>query len=709
VSGGNERDPVDGLRHGPEAHGRELEALSRELEVERRERRRLEGLLTTERQVLAGLGSLAPAEEILLALIRAMEDQIPGGQASILFLEEGRIQSGPAPSLNPDYMAALDGLPIGPMEGSCGTAAFRGETVLVSDVRTDELWKNYRTFGETYGFTACWSVPMKNSRGQVLGTLAVYRDRPGLPDPFTLELLERSAALAALALQRSRMLERLRETSDRLSLIHESSPVGIVLSEIATSRLLEVNEAWVKTVGWSRDEMLGRTSLELGIWADPNERESLARQLMETGSVTNQLVRIRRKDGTIRQLRVHVHRVEVDGVPCAVSLQRDVTEVVEQEERLRRAERLATVGTLVGGVAHELNNPLASIVGFCDLLLESDDRSEVPETLELIRREALRMTRIVDDVRVLARDAFGQASSPSQGVDAHEVLNHVLRLRGYTLRTSNITVEQDLASGSLPVALDRGGLEQILLNLLTNAQHALSHKKDGRRVLRLVTRSQAKMGVIRVVDTGVGIPKERMGRVFDPFYTTKEPGEGMGLGLSLVQKLVHDVGGELGLRSAEGEGTVVEVSLPLAATASPEPEPRSTSVEQAEFLRVLVVDDEEPIRRLLERALRRRGHEVETAVDGREALDRLDASRDRPFDRILSDLRMPGISGDELLSRLRARGRGEESCLVFMTGDHASPEAARVLEEAGVPWIVKPFTLMEVMEVLKGDGRPSSP
>lgn len=706
---------MEELRRGPEAERselaaqrQELEARQRELEDERRERRRLEGLLITERQVLAGLGSSAPARDILLALIRSIEGQIPGGQASILFLEDDRIRSGPAPSLPPDYMAALDGLPIGPMEGSCGSAAYRGETVLVADVRSNEFWKSYRRFGEMYGFKACWSVPMKNPDGQVLGTLAVYRDEPGLPDAFTLELLERSAALAGIALHRHRILAQLRETSNRLSLIHEASPVGIILSEIASGRLLEVNEAWVRTVGWSREEMLGRTSLELGIWADPDERISVARELMETGSLEERVVRVRRKDGTFRQLRAHVHLVEVDGVPCAVSLQRDVTDVAEQEERLRRAERLATVGTLVGGVAHELNNPLASIVGFCDLLLESDDLSEVPETLELIRREALRMTRIVDDVRVLARDASDHAPSPLVSVDAHEVLGHVLRLRDYTLRTSNVSVEWDLVSGPLPVALDRGSLEQILLNLVTNAEHALVRKAKDRRELRLVTRSRGEVGIIQVVDTGVGIPKKRMGRIFDPFYTTKDPGEGMGLGLSLVQKLIDEAGGVLKLRSVEGEGTEVEVSLPLTAEATREPERRRPPPATTESLRVLVVDDEEPIRRLLERALRRRGHEVETAADGREALDCLESNGARPFDRILSDLRMPGLSGEELLARLRARGRGEDTRLVFMTGDHASPEAARVLAAAGVPWIVKPFTLGEVMELLNGGEGSSS-
>jgi len=691
----------------------EVSCLRAELETERRERRRLEGLLATEREVLTGLADGRPEDEILLALIRFIEDQVPALRASIVHLEGDRIRSGLAPSMDPAYLAAIDGLPIGPEEGSCGSAAYHGKVVLVADVATHPLWEKYRALGESNGFRACWSLPMKSPEGEVMGTLAVYRAEPGLPDEFTLGLLERSAALAGLSLQRSRTLKTLRETSERLSIIHEASPVGILLSEVRTGRLLEVNEAWAQIVGWTREELLGRTSLELGIWADPQERIPISQELLETGTVRGRPVRIRRKDGTFRLVRTHVHRVDVVGVPCAVSIQRDITEVAEQEERLRRTERLATVGTLVGGVAHELNNPLAAVQGFCQLLLDAQDDVDLRETLELIQREAGRMTRIVDDLRVLARGASSGETGTEEWVDAHEVIRHVVRLREYTFRTSNIRIRTGLGPASLPVTMEPSSLEQVLLNLVTNAEHALRTVEEGPRHLELSTGVKDGRGMIRVADSGPGIPEPLVSRVFDPFFTTKEPGEGMGLGLSLVQKLVTEAGGEVHLRNEPGKGLEVEISLPLITEKASE-DPSSTpptSPSRDGPLRVLVVDDEEPIRKLLERLLSRKGHEVVTAVDGREALECLDAaSSGRPFDRILSDLRMPGLSGPEFLRELRRRGRGEAGRLLFMTGDHASPEAARVLEGSGVPWIVKPFALQEVLKVIVrgGNGETAS-
>jgi two-component system, cell cycle sensor histidine kinase and response regulator CckA len=683
------------------------------LEAERKERERIEGLLAAERKVLDALGRGDPVEAVLLTLVEAIEAQLETALASIVFVEDGRIRSGPAPSLPEALMAALDGQEIGPQAGSCGTAAFTGTTVLVDDVFTDPLWEGYRELAERFGFRACWSVPLRDAEGQVLGTFAVYRTVPSLPDAHALELLERAAQLGALAIERSRMLEALRHSSERLSLIHQRAPMGIVLSRVDDGRVLEANEAWLDMVGYARHEVVGRSSLEVGIWADPNERAEVARQLMDAGEVTRREVRLRTRAGAVLRVEMHVDLVEVDGVTCAVSLQRDVTDERERETQLRRAERLATVGTLVGGVAHELNNPLTAVRGFSELLLAAPGLdAEGRESVELIRREAERMARVVADLRILARESHDGGEGPVRAVDLNDVIRHVTRIRSYTFETHNIALELALDPELPPVMGFRSEFEQVLLNLVTNAEHALVGEGRSDGAVRIRSRLAGDRVRVTVADNGPGIPPEQADRIFDPFFTTKPPGMGTGLGMSLVQKLVQEKGGTVSVRSEPGRGTEVALSFP-AAPQAPGSEAATTPVPLTQpgpgpRLKVLVVDDEPGIRALLVRILEREGHAVATASEGQAALDLLaSAEESGPFDVVLSDLRMPGLSGPELLERLVARGKAEEKRLLFMTGDAASAAAEATLGAASVPWMLKPFTAKEVVErvqTLAGQG-----
>jgi len=442
---------------------------------------------------------------------------------------------------------------------------------------------------------------------------------------------------------------------------------------------------------------------EEGIFAfvpDAHAREVLLAAIEEVrqkGAWSGMVTRYR-TDGTVIPVRLRMEQVADGGQPLIFTIGRDMTEEIEREQRLRRAERLGSLGTLVGGVAHELNNPLAAIVGFVQLLLMDDRMPDDREDLETIRREAERMAKIVSDLRLFARD---REDEPAAGrVSVNDVVRHVLRTREYSLRTHNVEVREEMDPDLPPVLGDRGRLEQVVLNLVVNAEQAL-HDCEGARRLLLRTRRSASGVTIQVEDSGPGIPPDHLERVFDPFFTTKPPGEGTGLGLSLVHRIVTEYGGELRVDSQVGTGTTFRIDLPRAPEAEEsagEPEP-VIRAPLGRRLRVLVVDDEEIVRQVVVRFLARNGHAVDEAADGAQALALLDGDPQR-YDVILSDLRMPGLGGDALLARLREHGQGMDRRLVFLTGDTASESASRILAEANVPVLAKPIDLNALIEML---------
>lgn len=414
-------------------------------------------------------------------------------------------------------------------------------------------------------------------------------------------------------------------------------------------------------------------------------------QSIQTGSWSGRVRRRRVDDGRIIPLQVILGRMErADGTTLIISIIRDISEELAAERRLRRAERLASVGTLIGGVAHELNNPLHAIRNFAELLLDAPRDAEEQEDLETIRREADRAAQIVADLRLLAWQSQAEEGT-KKPVDLNDVAEHVLKVRSYSLSTNNVETQRDFAEALPPIQGDRGQLEQVVLNLVVNAEQAMAGRQGEKR-LTIRTRASDRGASLTVIDTGTGIEPADMDRLFDPFWTTKPPGEGTGLGLPLVHGIVTEHRGEIHVESEPGKGTSFRIDLPASPTGDAVgPTVRTASGTAFRPLRVLVVEDEAALRRSLERYLKRRGHEVTCASEGAEALRLLEG--EQGFDVILSDLRMPGMSGEALVNRLRDDPRGLHRRLILMTGDAASPEAVKVLSSAGVPVLVKPVPL----------------
>jgi PAS domain S-box-containing protein len=477
----------------------------------------------------------------------------------------------------------------------------------------------------------------------------------------------------------------------------ESLPEGVSISD-TENRIVYANTAHGRLLGYDPGAGERRTTDFVDEAVVDAEFPRVRAALEERGTWRGRIPCRRLADGRAVPVEMLVSRVESDGEPPLLfAVLHDATEELTREQQLRRAERLASLGTLIAGVAHELNNPLSAIKGFAQLMLMDDRPEEDREALEIMRREAERAAKIVADLRLVARQTQ-ESGADRAPVDLNEVVRHVVKLRRYALTTRNVELREDL-SERLPAVLgDRSQLEQVLLNLVVNAEQALSGVEGERRLI-LRTRPSGGGVAVHVVDNGPGIRPDHLDRVFDPFWTTKAPGEGTGLGLSLVHSLVAEHGGEVRVDSEPGKGAAFTVTLPRAPRRGPREGAGAEAETRAAPLRVLVVDDEKTVRRTVVRCLERRGHRVDEAAEGGEALRMLE--EDDGYDVILSDLRMPGVSGEGFLEALRALGTGLEQRLVFVTGDAASADAARLLATARVPVLLKPFDLGELSRVVE--------
>jgi signal transduction histidine kinase len=378
-----------------------------------------------------------------------------------------------------------------------------------------------------------------------------------------------------------------------------------------------------------------------------------------------------------------------------IERERAAAQAQQQQQGLLQREKLAAMGSLLAGVAHELNNPLATILLQANLLQEDHSPTLVEEGLGEIAQAAARCERLVRQFLTLAHPHTPERTE----VDLHALITETMALLAPSLRVENIAVALHLGADLPPLWADRHQLQQVLMNLITNAQQALRQMASPRQVTLTTQVDPAHAWLtLEVTDTGPGIPRDLQARIFDPFFTTKPPGMGTGLGLSLCQGIIEGHGGTIRLISAPGHGTTFRVELPVAVPPAtrllperPAAPPSSTGVA------ILLVDDEPSFTGVLARVLRRDGHTVEIAANGRQALAKLE---ERAYDLILSDWRMPELDGPSLYRTLAQRYPHLSHRMIVLTGDTLSPEVHAFFAEHHVPQLTKPVTAAAVRRVI---------
>jgi len=373
------------------------------------------------------------------------------------------------------------------------------------------------------------------------------------------------------------------------------------------------------------------------------------------------------------------------------------------QEQLIQSEKMSAIGQLVSGVAHELNNPLAGIAAFAQLLLaEKRFPPDQRTAAETIYAESRRASRIVQNLLTFAR----QHKAEKVPTSVNQVLDDTLELRGYELRVRGIEVRREYDDDIPDTMADAHQLQQVFLNLITNAEQSMERAPGTAHHLAVGTRRSGNMIRIEIEDTGPGIPANLLERIFNPFFTTKPTGSGTGLGLSISLGIVRGHDGRIWAENAPSGGARLVVELPVVALRpSGEHQATQATPAQRDKLRILVVDDEASVRVALQRYFASRGHEVVATSSGQDALARLRAAT---YDAVIVDMRMPDLSGEQLFETLRAGDGGGENRedrahadrVIFTTGDLVNEQMRRFLDSTGRPCIRKPFEFSAFDQVL---------
>jgi PAS domain S-box-containing protein len=454
-------------------------------------------------------------------------------------------------------------------------------------------------------------------------------------------------------------------------------------------------------------ELVGRDAFEL-VHPDDVERvrQTFAEGASTPGTVASIRFRFRAKDGTWRHLEaVGRNLLDDPTVRGIVVNSRDITERVRgneelqrQREALHQTEKLAAMGSLLAGVAHELNNPLAVILGQVALLRQTTSDPTIEVRARRLDQAAERCGRIIKNFLALAR----RQPVARQRVDLNGIVSDALELVSYGLRVDNVDVRLNLAPDLPKLWADGSQLTQVFVNLITNAHHAVRDGSGSARGIEIDTAYDAAGQRVRlaVADTGPGIPAEILPRMFEPFFTTKPPGVGTGLGLSLCDSIVAGHGGTIEATNRPEGGARLTVNLPLGQSASVVEGPAGASPpERVRARRLLIVDDERDVAETLAELVAEDAEKVDVALDATAALAML---RDAPYDVILVDMKMPKLDGAGFYAELARQHPALARRVIFLTGDGLSSATAAFLAAVSPPFLEKPLKPSEVREMVQG-------
>jgi PAS domain S-box-containing protein len=495
--------------------------------------------------------------------------------------------------------------------------------------------------------------------------------------------------------------EALRKSEALFRKLIEAAPEAIVV--MRENQLVYVNPSFLKLLGYERfEDVASIPALDL---VHPEDRQSMLKRRPAEPSLSHrpppEEFRMIKKSGDLVNVESSWLYIEFEGKPASLSFIRDVTVRKQAQVQLIQTDRMATIGTLAAGVAHELNNPLAYVLLNLSLLdkelgdlLDSSALEKVRVRISTLQQGTERMATIVRDLRNLCRP-----DAPTLHlVDVGAVLESAINMSLNELK-ERAKIVRDYAKVPKIVA-DGARLGQVFLNLLLNAAHAIPEGHPERNQVRVTLATLGADRIrIEIADTGQGMPRPILDRIFEPFFTTKPPGVGMGLGLSISQSIIASMKGELAVESEESKGTTFRITLPIGTSADVEvkPLPPRASTQHAKGARLLIVDDEPALASALGTVLARE-HQVTLVSRAEQALELLSAGE--RFDAILCDVLMPGVSGMDLRQELERSHPAMVPRMIFMTGASTMPRVADFLARIDNPRLEKPIDLEQLKRTI---------
>ena len=541
------------------------------------DRKRAEGLLAGEKRLLEMVAKGYSLDQILDSLCRLVEEQAPDVLASILLLDSNgkQLWHGGAPSLPKSYSDAINGGAIGPSVGSCGTAAYLGQQVIVSDIATDPLWSGFRELALAHSLAACWSTPIFSAEGKVIGTFAMYYREPRSPSPRDQDIIGQITHLAGVAIQHKLAEDALQRSESYLAEAQRLAHTSSWGWRVAGKEALHLSDEWYRIYGFDpkhgmpdREQRLERIHPE----DRPKYLATIDRAVAASSDYDIEF-RLLLPDGTLKYIQSVGHPVfDASGnLVQFVGSTTDITERKLAEEALRQAQadlaymnRVTTMSELAASLAHEIKQPIAAAVTDANTCLRwlTRDRPEIEEACQAASRvvkDSTRAAEIISRIRLL----FKKGTLERESVDVNELIREMIALLRAEATRYSISVRTNLAPDIPQIMGDRIQLQQVLMNLMINGIDAMKDV-NGVRELTINSRWPGKdQLLVSVSDTGVGLPLQQADQIFNAFFTTKPHGTGMGLSIS--HSIVESHGGRLWAAAGSPAGASFYLTLPAKA------------------------------------------------------------------------------------------------------------------------------------------------